>query len=120
MFARIAGAAILALSLTACVPSTVVSKTPITGKQLTTIQDTVAEKLKDPRSAQFRDVFQIVRRYENGKMETYVCGEVNGKNSFGGYVGFTYFKGHFVGKSFRVDDIATPDSNWLLEMHCPV
>jgi hypothetical protein len=38
--------------------------------------------LKDPSSAQFRNVVQ------NGDM---ICGEVNGKNGFGGYSGFERF-----------------------------
>lgn len=40
----------------------------------------VAEKLNDPGSAQFRN-----ERSEKGG---WVCGEVNGKNAFGGYIGF--------------------------------
>jgi len=45
-----------------------------------------ASILKDPDSAKFRNV-RIVR-YLEGKV---VCGEVNGKNSYGGYAGFTPF-----------------------------
>lgn len=40
--------------------------------------------LKDPASAQFRNV-----KYNNGKAS--VCGEINSKNSFGGYTGFGRF-----------------------------
>lgn len=39
--------------------------------------------LKDPLSAQFRGVFV--------KRDLYVCGEVNAKNSYGGYVGYQRF-----------------------------
>ena len=46
----------------------------------------VAATLKDPGSAQFKNV--VV--YAGGKQRT-VCGEVNGKNSYGGYVGFRKF-----------------------------
>lgn len=42
----------------------------------------VAQGLRDPSSAQFRDV---------GKSDQAVCGEVNGKNAFGAYVGFRHF-----------------------------
>lgn len=42
----------------------------------------VADQLKDPSSAQFKDV----RRVDDA-----VCGEVNGKNSFGAYSGFQRF-----------------------------
>lgn len=42
----------------------------------------VADGLRDPASAQFRDVRM------NGEA---VCGEVNGKNGFGAYAGFRHF-----------------------------
>lgn len=42
-------------------------------------REAVAEKLNDPGSAQFRN-----ERSEKGG---WVCGEVNGKNAFGGYIG---------------------------------
>lgn len=46
----------------------------------------VANTLKDPESAKFRDVRFVM--HEGGAM---ICGEVNGKNSYGGYVGFVTF-----------------------------
>jgi hypothetical protein len=46
----------------------------------------VREMLKDPASAQFRNVRVV--DHAKGKV---VCGEVNAKNSYGGYVGFTLF-----------------------------
>lgn len=42
--------------------------------------------LKDPDSAQFRNV-----RWERKESLVILCGEVNAKNSFGGYVGFKPF-----------------------------
>lgn len=47
---------------------------------------TVSNGLRDPGSAQFRNVRVVP--YQIGKV---VCGEVNGKNAYGGYVGFTAF-----------------------------
>lgn len=49
-------------------------------------REAVAESLKDPSSAQFRNV--RLANYMGGKV---ICGEVNAKNSYGGYVGFTRF-----------------------------
>lgn len=46
----------------------------------------VARSLKDPGSAQFRNVRVVP--YGEGSV---ICGEVNGKNSYGGYVGFKSF-----------------------------
>lgn len=42
--------------------------------------------LKDSDSAKFRDVF--ISRYEDGVV---ACGEVNAKNSYGAYSGFSKF-----------------------------
>ena len=47
----------------------------------------MADELRDPDSAQFRNV--VDGKSINGQ-ET-VCGEVNGKNGFGAYVGYRKF-----------------------------
>ena len=47
----------------------------------------VLSRLKDPDSAEFKDVF-FARAKDNVPV---VCGEVNSKNSFGGFVGFQSF-----------------------------
>jgi hypothetical protein len=49
-----------------------------------TAEQSVKEQLKDPSSAQFRNVFV-------SKDGDYVCGEVNAKNGFGAYGGFEKF-----------------------------
>ena len=47
----------------------------------------VKQKLKDPKSVQFRNVY-----FHRGASGTPVtCGEVNSKNSFGGYSGYQRF-----------------------------
>ncbi|TWG93604.1 hypothetical protein L599_001200000640 [Luteimonas sp. J16] len=46
----------------------------------------VERQLRDPGSAQYRDVF-----VRPGKQGVIVCGEVNAKNAYGGYVGFKPF-----------------------------
>jgi hypothetical protein len=48
-------------------------------------QDSIKKRLKDPESAQFRNVAVY---YD---IAPAVCGEVNSKNSFGGYAGFQRF-----------------------------
>ncbi len=48
---------------------------------------TIKLKLKDPGSAKFRNVY-FHRGADNIPM---TCGEVNSKNSFGGYIGFQKF-----------------------------
>lgn len=50
-------------------------------------KENVQRQLKDPQSAQFREV-KVVTNTLNEKT---VCGEVNAKNSYGGYTGFKAF-----------------------------
>lgn len=47
----------------------------------------VERKLRDPSSAQYRDL-HVVPTHQGDQV---VCGEVNGKNAYGGYVGFAPF-----------------------------
>lgn len=49
--------------------------------------DRISTLLNDPASAQFRNV-RVVSGRDNEPM---ICGEVNAKNKFGGYTGFTDF-----------------------------
>lgn len=49
-------------------------------------QDRIKGRLKDPASAEFRNSF-----VSNAIGAPVVCGEVNAKNSFGGYTGFQRF-----------------------------
>jgi hypothetical protein len=55
-------------------------------------KEKVANQLKDPSSAQFKNL-----KFDG----SVVCGEVNGKNSMGGYVGYAQF--HVFGNSVLVD-----------------
>lgn len=52
------------------------------GSKQQQVEEAVAAQLKDPGSAQFRN-------WRTGSNVT--CGEVNGRNSFGAYSGFTEF-----------------------------
>lgn len=61
----------------------------------------VAEKLNDPGSAQFRN-----ERSEKGG---WVCGEVNAKNAFGGYIGFKRYT--VVWKDAGGQDVAIEGDN---------
>jgi hypothetical protein len=64
----------------------------------------VRNSLKDPNSAEFKDV-----RWVAGKA---LCGQVNAKNSYGGYVGFKFFVAdsdgvYWMGDSSSLDDIGS-------------
>lgn len=85
-----------ALALSACVGFTpVVSSKPVqlSSRQVAQIKATVVYDFFDPGSAQFRNIRAADVALQDGTRERRVCGEVNGKNRLGGYVGFTYFGG---------------------------
>ncbi|EOZ7525305.1 membrane lipoprotein lipid attachment site-containing protein [Enterobacter quasiroggenkampii] len=61
-------------------------------KAISLAKSEVAANLKDPASAQFRDVkVAKMTDAEDGRVVAVVCGEVNGKNGFGAYAGFHPF-----------------------------
>jgi hypothetical protein len=62
------------------------------------VAQAAANQMKDPNSAEFRNWHAF--ESQNGLI---VCGEINAKNGFGGYVGFTHFVGH-----------ASPDGRLLM------
>lgn len=55
--------------------------------EVTTAQQEIRNQMKDPESTNFKGVKQIT----NLQGEKFVCGEVNSKNSYGGYVGYKPF-----------------------------
>lgn len=60
-----------------------------TGAQwIASAQGLVRQMMKDPSSAEFRGDFH---RSLNGVDDYVVCGEVNAKNSYGGYVGYKHY-----------------------------
>ena len=52
-------------------------------RDVTAAKDAVRATLKDPASAQWKDVYAI--------SDGVACGQVNAKNAYGGYVGFRSF-----------------------------
>lgn len=67
-------------------------------------QETVADSLKDPESARFRGV--AIKTYNGNRI---VCGEVNAKNSYGGYVGYEPFVAGFTSSTLLAKDSQYPD-----------
>jgi len=63
----------------------------------------VADSLKDPSSAQFRNVRLVP--YKDGSV---ICGEVNAKNSYGGYVGFKDFVASTTSATLQYEDAKYP------------
>jgi hypothetical protein len=86
--------------------------------QINEIKNVTRHNLKDPESAQFRDIRRTEFQRQDGTSNTLVCGEINGKNAFGGYVGFSTFKGNFKGNAFQLHGIGDRDSDWLYVAMC--
>lgn len=80
---RISLLLLVLISLTSCKPSP--------DPDILAAEEAVKSKLKDPESAQFRNVVKYTSSHYESGHNTAVCGEVNSKNGFGGYVGFTEF-----------------------------
>jgi hypothetical protein len=65
----------------------------------------VADTLKDPESAKFKHLKAAEAVGMDGSVRVMVCGFVNGKNSYGGYTGYSAFTvvlTGFVGNEQRV------------------
>ena len=61
-------------------------------KAISLAQSEVAANLKDPASAQFRNVkVAKMEDADDDRVIAVVCGEINGKNGFGAYAGFHPF-----------------------------
>lgn len=69
-------------------PSTNV-RIEIEESQVEEAEAAVRDALKDPESAMFRDLHGISVAEDGPVMA--VCGEVNAKNSYGGYIGYNRF-----------------------------
>lgn len=63
-------------------------------------QNEVSAVMKDPDSSKFRNVkFVQKEESEDGTINGYVCGEINAKNSYGAYAGFSPFMVNLAMKS---------------------
>ncbi len=58
-------------------------------------KDMVASALKDPDSAKFQGVFMAENQAIGDTHYGFLCGEVNSRNSFGGFTGFRRFVANF-------------------------
>ena len=77
--------------------------------RLEDIKARVAEGLRDPSSALIRNAFEV-----DDTDNTIICGEVNGKNAYGGYAGFTWFFGMSIANSFVLVQIDDTESSYAM------
>ncbi|WP_368759500.1 hypothetical protein [Klebsiella michiganensis] len=72
------------LFITACKPAE--------EKAIELAKSEISHDMKDPSSTQFRDVVsKKIGEKDDGSIAMLVCGEVNSKNSFGAYSGYSPF-----------------------------
>lgn len=81
----------------------------LTQKRIESAKARVLDTLKDPDSAKFKDV------YVAADGET-LCGSINSKNSYGGYVGFQNFMIDADGRLFFDD--SGPSFPGMIQMAC--
>ena len=97
----------LAFSLASAITLAVAGCSPDPKQALITkAEQSVRQSLKDPDSAEFSDV-QVKGVVSDDLAVAVVCGQVNAKNSFGGYVGYRRF--YFLNSS-GTSDIASGDA----------
>ena len=72
--------------------------------EIGTAQSAIKNQMKDPDSTNFKSVREIT----NSQGGRFVCGEVNSKNSYGGYVGFKIFA-YQRGRTVIDGSFSTPD-----------
>lgn len=84
----------------------------LSSKQLAQIKAVITYDLIDPESARFRNIRAVDVTRNNGKVEHRACGEVNAKNSLGGYTGFRMFGGVIDGGVFKRKDFFGACEKW--------
>lgn len=82
----------------------------LSAQQQKQVREGTAKRLKDPEAARFGKL--SATRGKDGSLT--VCGYVNGKNSYGGYTGYSPFMGMFLappnGNTYEVVKIGSRDT----------
>lgn len=96
MTAFVGIAALLAAAppLDAAPPAPPLEPVVLTAIEIGAVKEAVAERLKDPGSAQFGEM----RAARQPGKNAIVCGEVNARNSYGGYVGRRTYTGMLISR----------------------
>ena len=75
------------------------------------------EDFKDPSSVQWRHLF-VSSGEEEGPAPKVLCGEVNGKNSYGAYVGFRRFYSAYLGLTQVENEESHIQFNGMWQINC--
>jgi len=89
---------------------------PMNAQRSAMVQEAVRAQLKDPYSAMFGSN-RVIARVRNGNQEFVICGYVNSKNSFGGYVGMQPYVGVFSVPLNRFDIVAMGGESEYAALH---
>lgn len=102
---RMLTALAVTVSIAGCMADIADSKpASLSRSQVANIKATVVRTFFDPESARFRNIRAADVTLSSGEQIRRVCGEVNGKNRLGGYVGYQWFGGQLVNGSFVQKD----------------
>jgi hypothetical protein len=105
---RLALALAAVLTVAACVQPVTLTPVMLSAKDQTIIKGAMTYNLIDPSSAQFRNIRAADVELTDGRTVRRVCGEINGKNQFGGYVGFEMFSGWMIDGKFQNNGFSGP------------
>ncbi|WP_394197992.1 MULTISPECIES: hypothetical protein [Rhodobacterales] len=106
---------VLAVALSGCLQMTPITESKpvrLSNAQIRQIQETVTVGFFDPEAARFRKVRAVDVVLQDGQRERRVCGEVNGKNRLGGYVGYEFFGGSMINGKFLKKDFFGACEAW--------
>jgi len=102
---------VAAAALAACANvSQVVSSKPIpvSASDIDKIKAAATRDFFDPDSARFKDIIVADVTLADGTKVRRFCGHVNGKNQFGGYVGYEFFGGEVQNGQYIAQDFMGP------------
>ena len=99
--------AVSALALSACVSDVADSKrVNLTASEVQQIKAAESRDLKDPFTARFQNIRAADVTLADGSVVRRVCGEVNARNSYGAYTGYTWFGGVMTGGVYAPRDFS--------------
>lgn len=104
----IASAALLLSGCVATVPIASSKPVRLSNQQVAQIKATMVRDFFDPDAANFRNIRAVDLTLTDGQTFRRVCGEVNGKNRYGAYVGFEMFGGRIMNGQFQQEDFFGP------------
>lgn len=98
IFSLVSGA-LLICTFTAAAFGSPSTPVKLSASDVKNIQSSMRAQMKDPDSTRFGAISGA--RYADGDL--YVCGWVNGKNSYGGYTGMMPYAGHYYAQKKQID-----------------